>query len=347
MDRAGYTHFAVATVATLWFLMTARDVLQPLIVAVFLWFLLNAAARAYVRLFARVGTLQLGHAKLLSAVTILGVLLVVGTLVSRSAAQFADQLPVYEATLDRKIGAFFSSIGMEQQLGIGDLLGRIEIAPAALSALGSAANTVAVLIVVLVYMVFINAEVRMASSKLASLVPDTGRRDRVIAIAEEVVSEIEAYFGIKVLLGIIQAVPTYAVLAIVGVDAPIFWAVLIFLFSFVPTIGTLAGIVFPALMAILQFETLTPFFVVAGILVPVQLMASNYLEPLLMGTSLNISALVVMIGIFAGGAVWGIVGALIIVPVLAVIIIIAARVPSLRPVAVILSADGKPDAGIG
>lgn len=340
--KFSYTHVAVATVATLWFLITARDVVQPLLIALFLWFLLNAGARAFMRAAASFAELPMGVAKLLSAATLTAVIFVVGTMVSQSAAQFADRLPVYEATLDQKISALFQAIGVEEQLRVGDLLGKVEIAPAALSALGSAANLVAALIVIIVYMIFINIEVGVAPRKLASLLPEEDRRADFAEVSESILTEIETYIGIKVVLGVVQALPTFLVLSVVGVDAPIFWAVLIFLFSFVPTIGTMIGIVFPALMALLQFETITPFFIVAGTLVPVQLFASNYLEPRLMGTSMNLSSLAVMLGIFSGGAIWGIVGALIIVPVLAIVVIVTARIPSLRPIAVVLSADGDP-----
>ncbi len=60
-----------------------------------------------------------------------------------------------------------------------------------------------------------------------------------------------------------------------------------------------------------------------------------------MGKSLNLSPLAIFLAIFAGGAIWGIIGALIVVPILAVSVIVFARVPSLRPVAILLSSDGN------
>ena len=135
--------------------------------------------------------------------------------------------------------------------------------------------------------------------------------------------------------------PTYIVLSLVEVDAAAFWAIVIFFFSFIPTIGSLVGIIFPSLMALVQFETVGPFFIVVGTLAAVQLLASNYLEPRLMGRSLNLSPLAIFLAIFAGGALWGIVGAIIIVPLLAVAMIVFAQIPSMRSVAILLSGDGE------
>jgi predicted PurR-regulated permease PerM len=160
-----------------------------------------------------------------------------------------------------------------------------------------------------------------------------------------IVREIELYMGVRVALGLVQAAPTYIALALVGVDAPGFWAIMIFCASFVPTIGTLIGIVMPALMALVQFDTVGPFLMVVSILLPVQLLASNLLEPALLSRSMNISPLAVFVGIFAGGALWGIVGALIVVPVLAICIIVFGRIPSMRSVAVLLSSDGRMETG--
>jgi predicted PurR-regulated permease PerM len=104
-------------------------------------------------------------------------------------------------------------------------------------------------------------------------------------------------------------------------------------------------IVAAALMALVQFDTVGPFLMVVSILLPVQLLASNLLEPALLSRSMNISPLAVFVGIFAGGALWGFVGALIVVPVLAICIIVFGRIASMQSVAVLLSSDGPVETG--
>lgn len=336
-----YMRLAVSVSATLWFLIMARDVVQPLLIAFFVWFLLGATARRLSTLLRRLGITEPWAGKALGALCIFGAILTVGVMVAASVTQISAQLPSYEERLDDMIATFSDALGIDAPVRIGETLRQIEIAPAALSAIGSAANILTASIIVIVYIVFINQEAGMVERKLARLVTDSSRRDRVTEIGERILQDIETYISVKVLLGLFQAVPTYAVLAIVGVEAPIFWAMVIFLFSFIPTIGTMIGIAFPALMTLIQFETLTPLVIVLATLVPVQLLASNYLEPKLMGDRLNLSALAVFIGIFAGGAIWGVVGALVIVPLLAIAVIVFSRIPSMRPVAILMSSDGE------
>ncbi len=336
-----YMRFAVSVAATLWFLIAARAVIQPLLIALFVWFLLGAITRRLTGVLRPLGIHSPWVGKLLSAICVFGLLLTVGAMLTASVGQFAVELPSYEARLDAMLASFADRLGMEPSIGLSDRLSDIEIAPAALNALGSAASFVTALIIVIVYVIFINKEVGVAEQKLARLLSEPAQRARVMVIGARIVEDIETYIAVKVLIGIIQAVPTYVVLTLVGVNAAIFWAVIIFFFSFIPTIGTMIGVVFPTLMALIQFETLTPFFIVLTTLVPIQLFASNYLEPKLMGDRLNLSTLAVFIGIFAAGALWGVVGALVIVPLLAIAVIVFSRIPAMRPVAIMLSGDGE------
>ena len=68
---------------------------------------------------------------------------------------------------------------------------------------------------------------------------------------------------------------------------------------------TLVGIIFPSLMALVQFETFGPFFIVVGTLAAVQLSASNFLEPRLMGKSLNLSPLAIFLKPLGGSSQGG------------------------------------------
>ncbi|MEM1277266.1 MAG: AI-2E family transporter [Pseudomonadota bacterium] len=335
-----YVQAVVAVAATLWLLIEARSVLEPVLIALFIWFLISVTARQYSRAFGYCGIESDGLSKLFAALSILVALVVVGRMVAESARTVAERLPEYEAKLDGIATTASKMLGLGA-LEIGDLLQQIELAPAVLSFAGSAANAATSMIIIFVYIIFINQEARLAEIKLNSLSRHGIDHEQAKRAGEQILREIETYIGIKVLLGLVQAIPTFVVLTFVGVEAPVFWAVMIFLFSFIPTVGTLVGIVFPLLMTLVQFDTFTPLLIVAATLVPVQLLASNFLEPKLMSTSLNLSPLVVFFGIFAGGAIWGIVGALIIVPLLATAMIVFARIPSMQPVAILLSGDGR------
>lgn len=335
-----YTSVVVALAATLWLLIQARSVLQPFVLAVFIWFLLNAMASASARILHGRDATPTRAARALSTLFFICLIGVLAVMTANNASALGAELGTYERNLDALIASAAQMVGIEETVQIGELVRNIDIAGTAVGLAGSAASYFGVVIIVIVYLLFLFVEDEVASQKLAAIVTRPDQREDVTRLLRQINREVERYFGVKLIVGVLQAVPTYLVLRLVGVDGAAFWAILIFFFSFVPTIGTLIGIVFPSLMALVQFDTLGPFVIVLSVLGVVQLAGSNWLEPRLMGSSLNLSPLAILLAIFAGGAIWGIVGALIIVPLLVVAVIVFARIPSMRPVAVLLSRDG-------
>ncbi len=128
---------------------------------------------------------------------------------------------------------------------------------------------------------------------------------------------------------------------IIGVDFAFFWAFLIFLLNYIPTIGSLIATFFPATVALLQFGAYTEALLVLIIIGTIQVIVGNVIEPKIMGKSLNISSLVVLLALSFWGTIWGVVGMILSVPITVMLIIVLARFPGTRSVAILLSEDGK------
>ena len=73
----------------------------------------------------------------------------------------------------------------------------------------------------------------------------------------------------------------------------------------------------------------------------IQIAIGSFLEPRLLGNTLNISPLVVILSLALWGLLWGVVGMLLCVPITIILIIIFAQFPKTRPIAVFLSKNGK------
>ncbi len=330
----------VTLAATIWLLVIARDVLQPLAIAVLLWMLLNAMARLYSRCLEGTRLDSPRVARTATAATFCLAFLFVGGMLADSVQQLRSNLPVYEDNLDNAIAKLSSWVGLNSVPQVADLVKKIDFSSVALSLAGSAASYLSLFLIVIFYLIFILMETGQFERKIAKMMPDKERQDRIALLLEAIRRSIEAYIGVQFLIGLIQATATFIVLMIFGVDAALFWSVSILILSFIPTIGTLLGILFPSLIALLQFDSLTPFLVIAPTLTIVQLYCSNWLQPRLTGKSLNLSPLAVFLALFVGGAIWGIVGALIVVPVLSIAVLVCAHVEQLRPIAIALSQDG-------
>ena len=133
---------------------------------------------------------------------------------------------------------------------------------------------------------------------------------------------------------------SYIVLSIIGVDFAIFWAYLIFLLNFIPTIGSLIATIFPVLLAFAQFGTWIQPSLVLILVSSIQVLVGNILEPRLMGNSLNVSPLVVLVSLAFWGWLWGVVGMIISVPITIMLIIVCSQFDNLRWIAIVLSRKG-------
>lgn len=332
---------AVTAAAVIWILIIARSVLQPLAVGLLVWLVLNAVSHKIARLVPpqlRRGKTGLRIAGGLGTLTLI---LIIGFFVAGNIADLRQNIPLYEANLDSWIARVGGLLGEKDDLSISALLGRVDFTSFALTLAGSTASYIATLFIVLSYAVFIFVEAEAVDAKIAAFAGDPLKEAKLRHFLASVRRGVDDFLAVQTLIGVIQAVPTYLLLLVLGVDAPLFLAVLVFLFSYIPTIGTLIGIVFPTLMALLQFPSLGPALVVVVILGAIQIGCSNILAAQLMSRSLNLSPLVVLFAVFAGGALWGIVGALIAVPVLTIVAIVCAENPSLRRFALLLSAKGQ------
>ena len=126
-----------------------------------------------------------------------------------------------------------------------------------------------------------------------------------------------------------------------GVEHSIFWAFLIFLLNFIPNIGSVIAVFLPVVMTLIETESPGTALGLALALTAVQQLLGSFVEPRMMGSSLNISPFVVLVSLTVWGSMWGITGMFLCVPLTVVAMIIMAEFPNTRPIALMLSRDGN------
>jgi AI-2 transport protein TqsA len=156
--------------------------------------------------------------------------------------------------------------------------------------------------------------------------------------------EIKIYLRIKTFVSFLTAILSWIVLKIIGVDFAEFWALLIFVLNYIPTIGSIIAVLFPISFTFIQFSpSLSQFAIVAVLLITIQFVIGNILDPYLSGQSLNLSPFVVFLSLGLWGKIWGPLGMFLCVPLTVIISIILAKFSQTRPIAVLLSGNGKVD----
>ncbi|MCS4276637.1 putative PurR-regulated permease PerM [Mycetocola sp. BIGb0189] len=148
--------------------------------------------------------------------------------------------------------------------------------------------------------------------------PFTGEGyERARRVGDKTVSVLGGYFRGTAAVAAVDAIGIGIGLAIVGVPLALPLAVVVFIMAFIPIVGaTLAGAV-AALVALVANGPVAAIIVI-GIVVLVNQLEGNFLQPVLMARSLKLHALVVLLALTAGTLIAGIIGAVLAVPIAAV-----------------------------
>ena len=165
-----------------------------------------------------------------------------------------------------------------------------------------------------------------------------------VTVAEPLFAPLQvigAYLALKTFLSILLGLTSWIVMAFMGLEFAAFWAVLIALLNYVPYIGSFLGVLFPVTMAIVQFANPNDVLAVFLPLTALQFLIGNFLDPYVMGNSLNLSPFAILVSLAAWSALWGIPGAFLAVPITAIMAIVFSEFAGTRPIAVLLSRDGR------
>ncbi len=331
---------AVVTALTIFFLVQGRDLLIPITIAIVIWYLLNALADFFDRI-PKIGERLPHWLTLVGAVIIVLIAIgLVAELISDNISQVAAAAPAYQANFEKLVESASRMAGFNEPPDIAKIVDEINVRALVAGLAATVASFAGSFGIVLVYVLFLLIEQSSFSNKLNALFPDPAKRSDVSDLLHRMQDQIKSYVAIKTLASIMTGVISYAILAIVGVDFAAFWGFVIFLLNYIPTIGSMLGILLPTLLAVVQFATPAPVIavLVGGGLT--QLVIGNIVEPKLMGNSLNISPLVVLISLAVWGSIWGLAGMFLSVPLTMIAMIVFSYFRPTRPIAIILSGDG-------
>jgi predicted PurR-regulated permease PerM len=151
----------------------------------------------------------------------------------------------------------------------------------------------------------------------------------------------ERYFITVTAMNLVTGVITLIVLWLFGLDLALLWAIVTFLVTFIPTIGSIIALALPILVAFLQFSNPMMAVWLAVVLVAVQFLWGSVITPRLMGSRLDLSPLLVLLSLLFWGWVWGPWGMILSVPITSMIKIALESIPATKPLAILMSAKGN------
>lgn len=278
----------------------------------------------------------------IAAVTVvLAGLFVIMYILGSQATQFARSISTYETQFDGAVNRVTGLVGNDVTTFIRDNLVSIDMSYVARVLLSSATSLLNQFFLISLYVAFLMAE-RLAFRKkiqLAAGNPETGAE--FTTVLDAITDSLQRYVGVKTFISLVTAGISYSVFKALGLEYAETWAVLTFALNFIPSIGSIIAVIFPAMIALVQYETIGPFLIIVLGCGTIQFLIGNFVDPALLGRSLNMSTFLVILALTFWTTVWGLIGAFLSVPLTVCILIIFSHIPALRPVAILMSLDGR------
>lgn len=331
---------AIASGAALYWL---RDILTPLALAVFLAVMIDGFARVLSEHTPFPDRAAVPVAVVLSIALFGGAAYVIAD----HATAFVGQLGGYQEKLNALILRVADLLNMRAAPTLDQLYRSLDPSQYLGTVAKRLQNFTADAVFVLIYLGFLLASRRGFKRKLVGMFPTHDERDYALGVFRQIRDGVERYLWVQTVTGLMIAAASLAIMLAVGLDNAVFWALLIFLASYIPVVGGFVGILLPPVFALVQFDGWWQAVTLLAVLQSIQFVVGNVVQPRMQGDSLNIDPVVVLLSLAFWGLIWGLPGMFLSTPLTVGAMIILAQFPATRRLAVLLSENGNPQGVVG
>ena len=323
----------------------ARDVFLPLVLA----YLLSALLAPAVRWLGRIHIPEPVGAALILLVALS--LLSYGTYrLSGPALDWVRDAPQNLQQIRVKLGGFIRSVEQAREttkeiekMAQGDTRAdtpSVEVQRPGLgeSILGGTQNFAFIAGATLVLLYFLLASGDLFLLKLVRVLPTLEDKKRAVEICREVEADIARYLWTVTLINAGLGAAVGTTMYLLGMPNPALWGVMAMFLNYIPYLGAFTGMIIVAITAVLTFDE--PLRIVAPPLAYflIQALEGNFITPSALGTRLALNRVIIFVWLIFWGWIWGIPGALLAVPLLAIVKIICHHFDALSPLEEFLAA---------
>ena len=327
--------FALALLATAY---VAGEIVLPMVFAITLKLLLQPI----VRLFERLHLPRL-LAALLIILALFGTIVGLGTAISGPAGNWAAKLPEGIPRLEERLSFVRSPINTVQQFlqqienfGTGgtrqDPAGP-STGPVLLATLFAGTRSFASgLFTTVLFLYFLLVSGDSFQRRLVEILPRFSSKRQAVDISQQIESDISAYLVTITIMNATVGIATAIVMWLTGVGDPILWGTVAFLLNYAPIVGPASGVLIFLLAGLLTIDTFWQAFLPAGLYLAIHLVEGEAVTPLLLARRFTLNPVLVILSLVFWFWMWGIPGAILSVPMLAIAKIVCDRI---RPLAAI------------
>jgi predicted PurR-regulated permease PerM len=315
----------------------AAEILLPIVVALVLMLVLQPAMRALERLHV-----PRGIAALFLILVFFGVLVGVGTMLSGPAAEWAQKLPAGIPKLQERLSFLSNPIAKLQKFlshaegltrGAGPAPLAVTLQGSSLSdqLLNGSRSLVGGLLETVLVLFFMLVAGDTFLRRLVEVLPRFRNKRQAVDIAQQIESDISAYLATITAMNGAVGIATGIVAHLCGLGDPLLWGALAFLLNYVPILGPLIGVCILLLAGLLSIDNAWLAFAPAALYVGIHLIEGETVTPMLLARRFTINPVLVVVSLVFWYWMWGVPGAILATPMLAVTKIICDRIHTLMP----------------
>jgi predicted PurR-regulated permease PerM len=310
----------------------ASEIVLPIVLA----FVLSLVLQPAMRVFERI-RLPRGIAAMLLILVLFGTLGGLGTALSGPAANWAQKLPTGIPKLQERLSFLSRPIGAlqkfaEQAQGLTQG-GELKAVPVAVQGSGlsdqllsGTRSFASGLLETVLVLFFLLVSGDTFLRRLVEILPRFKNKRQAVDISQQIESDVSVYLFTITIMNVAVGVATGAVMAFCGVGDPILWGTVAFLLNYIPILGPMIGVVVFLLAGLLSIDLLWLAFLPAGLYLLIHLVEGETVTPMLLARRFTINPVLVILSLVFWYWMWGVPGAVLSTPMLAITKIICDRI---------------------
>jgi predicted PurR-regulated permease PerM len=312
----------------------ASEIVLPLVFAIILKLLLQPAMRILERLHV-----PRMLAALLLILVLFGTIVGLGTAISGPAGTWAAKLPEGIPRLQERLSFMREPIDTLQRFlqrvedfgETGPSAAASERGPTLLTKLFTGTrNFASGFFTTVLFLFFLLVSGDIFLHRLVEILPRFSSKRQVVEISQQIESDISAYLVTITIMNAAVGIAMALAMWLTGVGDPILWGTVAFLLNYVPILGTALGVLIFLLAGLLTIDSLWQALLPAALYLGFHLIEGETVTPMLLARRFTLNPVLVIISLVFWFWMWGIPGAILSVPMLAITKIICDRV---RPLA--------------
>ena len=326
----------ILVLLTLYTLYFAREFLLPIVLAYVLSLLLTPVVRG----LKRIHMPEVLGAGLVLLVA-LGIVAYGSYRLAGPATKWIQEAPYTLSKVKSKLGALVMPVKKAQQTteqiektldGTGENR-KVEVKKPGLGAFIFSGTQAFLLTggVTIVLLYFLLASGDLFLLKLVKVLPTLEDKKRAVEIFRQIEGNVSTYLWTITLINGGLGIAIGTAMYFLGMPNPALWGVMGMLFNYVPYLGATAGIIIVAIAATLTFDDALAILLPPLAYFVCQVVEANFITPLALGRRLALNPVIIFVWLIFWGWMWGVAGALLAVPLLAILKIICDHFDALSP----------------